>query len=976
MNASRILIIFLISVAVPLATLGQRTVRGVITDESSGETLISATISVPGTSIGTISDFDGKYELEVATDVEILQFSYTGYETVTLAIPASNILNASLAYGQVLEEVVVIGYGVVKREDVTGAIQSINSEEFNKGAIAGPQQLLAGKVAGVSITTDGNPGGGSTIRIRGESSLSASNDPLIVVDGVPLDNGGISGGRNNLNVINPNDIESMTVLKDASATAIYGNRASAGVIIITTKKGKLGTGFNVGYSTNLSIGTIYNKVDVLSADEFRTLVREEFEEGSDQRALLNDDISTDWQDEIYQNSFGHDHNLTVSGGIGFIPIRASLGYSDFNGLLKTDNFKRVSGNINLSPGFIDNTLQVNVGLKAARTSNHFADNGAIGNAVGFSPTSPIRVDSEDFGGYFAWRENNGSLVGLAPRNPVALLEQRTDESTVNRYILNASADYRFWFLPELRANLNLAYDYSSSDGFISVDTTAAFSYNALTGGGVDNTYSQTKQNSLLEFYLNYKKEILGNDFDIMAGYSWQHFKPTNKFRNSDILGNESSISEGEDKSELYMISVFGRVNYNFNNLIFFTGTLRQDHTSRFSPDTRSGLFPAAALSFKAIDNDNDYLNSLKLRLGWGRTGQQDIGGFYLYQGLYQKSFDNARYQFGNQYYTTYRPNGYDDGIRWETTATYNLGIDYSIVKDRLSGTIDLYRRDTEDLLNYEVQTTVGSNLTNIVPTNIGSMETKGVELTFNTTPVMKENLTWDLSMNLAYNKNKITKLNNDEGSVGEAVGSISGGVGNTIQVHTIDYEPFSFYVFEQSYDTEGNLIPGEFVDRNQDGVVDDKDKYRIQASRPKFVFGITSGFQYKDFDFSFAGRANFGNKVYNNVQTDIGWLDRLDNLDVLNNVHSIVLENGIRQQSQASFSDVFIQDASFFRLDHITMGYNFHELIGKGLRLSFTIQNPLIITSYEGLDPEVFGGIDNNRYPRPRTFIFGLNVNF
>ncbi|MFT4533284.1 MAG: TonB-linked SusC/RagA family outer membrane protein [Saprospiraceae bacterium] len=953
--------------------LSQRIVTGTITDASNGEALVGATIALEDASNGTITDLNGKYTFNVTSSITTLVISYTGYTSQTLSIPENNRLDVELAYGETLDDVILIGYGEVKREDATGSIQSISSEDFNKGAIAGPQQLLAGKVAGVSITTDGNPGGGSTIRIRGESSLSASNDPLIVVDGVPLDNSSTSGGRNNLNIVNPNDIESMTVLKDASATAIYGNRASAGVILITTKKGKLGSGLRVGYSANLSIGNTYNRVDNLTAEQFRTLLQEEFEEGSEQLALLTD-VSTDWQDEIYQQSIGHDHNLTLSGGLGNIPFRASMGYSDFNGLLKTDNFNRLTGNLNLTPGLIDNTLQLNLGLKISKTSNDFADNGAIGSAIGFDPTKPTLSGNDDFGGYFAWKESTGNLVGLAPANPVALLNQKSDVSDVSRYILNASADYRMPFLKKLRANINVAYDISNSDGTIFIDTTAAFSYNPQDGGGTNNSYNQEKNNSLLEFYLNYKDNVFGRDIDIMAGYSWQHFKLSNDFRNSNVAG--TIVTEGSDASELYMLSLFGRLNYELTNRVNFTGTLRNDYTSRFSPETRSGLFPSAAVAIKARETPGEILNNVKIRLGWGITGQQDIGGYYLYQGLYQQSFDNARYQFGDGYLTTYRPNGYDSGIKWETTTTYNLGVDYSIVRNRIGGSIDIYQRNTKDLLNQEVQVTVGSNLTNIIPTNIGDMETKGVELALNLTPILNEKISWDINLNAAFNKNKITKLNQDEGGIGEAVGGISGGVGNTIQVHTVGYEPFSFFVFEQDYDEAGSLIPGQYVDRNEDGLIDELDKYRIEASRPNAVFGISNTITYGKFNFAFAGRANVGNKVYNNVQTDIGWKDRLDNLGILNNVHSVVLTNDVRQQSEITFSDAFVKDASFFRIDYISLGYTFDNLIGRSLTLSATVQNPIILTSYEGLDPEVFGGIDNNRYPRPRTFVFGLNVNF
>ncbi len=958
----------------------QNKISGTLKDAETKEPLIGANILVKGTTTGTVTDYDGHYNLEIPKGYNRVIFSYTGYQPVEITVRADSTVHIELMPGKVLQEVVLIGYGQVKREDVTGALQSISSEDFNQGAITGAQELLSGKIPGVRISTDGSPGGGSAIRIRGESSLSATNDPLIVIDGVPLDNGGISGGRNNLNVVNPADIETITVLKDASATAIYGNRASAGVILITTKKGKLKDGLKFGFESKISSGGITGKVDVLTASEFSKLIQEKYEQGSEARLLLGSH-QTDWQDEIYHKAIGQDYILTASGGVADIPFRISMGYTDKNGLLKTDNFNRLSANLRLNPGFINNTLQFNIGLKAASSRNHFADHGAIGSAVGFDPTQPIFSDSEDYGGYFAWRNpQTGKLTGLAPANPVALLYQKEDNSSLNRYIANASIDYRFWFLPELRANLNLGYDFSESSGSVFIDTSAAFasSYNDAKGideGGVNNSYSQNKKNSLLEFYLNYKKELFGNEFDVMAGYSWQHFINKNTFKNANLI--ESIVSEGEDAAELYMLSLFGRINYNIENIAYITATLRQDHTSRFAPKNRVGLFPAVGVAFPLINNDRQLFNKLKARIGWGITGQQDIGGYYLYQGLYQKSFDNARYQLGDDFITTFRPNGYDSGIRWETTTTYNAGTDFSIVKDRLSSSVDVYLKRTKDLLNFNVQVPVGSNLTNVVATNIGSMESKGLEVSVDIVPYKTEYITWQVSANAAINRSKITKLNNaDETSIGEEVGGISGGVGNTIQVLTVGYEPYAFYVYQQKYGEDGKLLPGQFVDRNGDSIVNELDKYRIETANPKWVLGISSRFRYKNLSLSFAGRSHLGHQIYNNVQTGFGYQDRLFDLGVLKNVHRSGIANNVQEQGDILFSDAYIQDASFFRMDHITLGYNIQKIMGIDVNLYATLQNAFVITPYKGLDPEVFRGIDNNLYPRPRTWVFGLQLSF
>ncbi len=958
-------------------TFSQRTISGVISDAETNEPLIGAYVLIKGSDAGTATDIDGTFSLDIPAEAATIVISYTGYNTQEVQLTESNEYNLVLRAGQILEEVIVVGYGTIEREDATGSIQSVTSEDFNKGAITGAQELLAGKVPGVSITTDGSPGAGSAIRIRGESSLGASNDPLIVIDGVPIDNGGISGSRNPLNIINPNDIESFTVLKDASASAIYGNRAAGGVILITTKKGSVGDRVSVGYNGNISFGTPYNRVDVLSAAEFREALNQQYAEDHPAREVVGD-ANTDWQDEIYETAIGHDHNLYVAGALKEIPFRASLGFSDKSGILMTDNFNRLTAGINVNPGFIDNTLQVNLGLKAMRTKNHFADRGAIGNSLSFDPTHPVLDPGNPYGGYWTWTIPNGNPNALAPTNPLALIDLREDNSTVNRYIANASADYRLSFIPALRLNLNLAYDYSKGEGTVVVPTTASFAFDLINGGGVNNEYSQTKKNTLLEFYLNYKKTFGDHDLDLMAGYSWQHFEVDNTFRNSDAAGTPSETTVGSDPAEYYLLSTYGRINYTFSERYLLTLTLRRDGTSRFSPDNRWGLFPAAALAIKLIDNEKDYLNKLKLRAGWGITGQQDIGDFYAYLARYQLGFENARYQFGDEFVTTLRPNGYDGNIRWEETATINVGLDFSIIQDRLNGSLDFYQRDTKDLLN-RIPVPAGTNLTNFITTNIGNMENQGVELALFGTPVKTAKVAVELGANVAYNKNEITKLTaiDDPTYEGILTGGIAGGVGSNIQIHSVGFAPRSFYVFEQVYDEAGNIIEGEFVDRNADGMVNGEDKYRFEKPAADLVFGLSGRVEISNFDITFAGRANVGNYVYNNVQTDMGWLNRIyGTTGVLWNINQAAVDNNVVEQGNLTFSDHYVKKADFLRFDHITAGYNFDNLIGKFTRIYATVQNPFLITKYDGLDPEIFGGIDNNIYPRPRTILFGLNVEF
>lgn len=965
----------------PLFLLSQRTITGVVKDKSTAEPLIGANVTDrDNPSSGTITDIDGRFELTIDASTVALRISYTGYTSLEIPVQGLSKIDVLLEAGTLLSEVVVVGYGTVKKEDVTGSLQTVDSRSFNRGAITSPQELLAGKVPGVAITTGGGPDDGSQIRIRGESSLGATNDPLFVVDGIPLDNGGVSGNRNPLNIINPNDIESITVLKDASATAIYGSRAAGGVILITTKKGSAGAGTKVSYNGNVSWGSTINRVEILDADEFRAAVTEQF---PDQTSLLGE-ASTDWQSEIYRTAMATDHSLSMSGALEAVPYRVSLGYTSKEGLLKNDHFGRYTAGINLSPGLLNNTLQLNLGFKGMLTQNTFAERGAIGAALSFDPTRPVFDPNSAYSGYTVWTLPNGNPNGLAPANPVSLLDPnlRDDRSTVQRYILNASADYRMPFLPALRANLNVGYDFSTGEGGVKIPggNVVAFSFDPINGGGRDNSYSQKRTNEVIEFYLNYKTTF-GSDhsFDIMGGYSWQRFYNENSFRNTDAANTPSETVERNNiANELFLLSLFSRANYSYKSRFLLTLTLRGDATSRFAPENRWGLFPAVATAVKIIDNNNDLFNSIKLRAGWGVTGQQDIGSPYLFQARYQQSLNNAQYQFGDTFINTFRPNGYDRNIKWEETTTLNLGVDFSIVRGRLSGTIDVYERETRDLLNF-IPVPAGTNLTNFIETNIGNMVNRGVELSLNVSPVVKSKVRWDVNANVAYNYNEITKLTatDDPDYKGIFTGGIAGGVGSNIQIHSVGFAPRSFYVYEQLYDENGLLLEGQFADRNGDGLVNEEDKYRYEKPAADFLFGITSNLSFGNFDFSFAGRANIGNFVYNNVATDMGYLQRLLHpTNYLSNVHRSAIDNNIRNQASATFSDHFVTDASFFRIDHVTLGYNFDKVLGDMMRVYGTVQNPLLITKYDGLDPEIGNGIDNNVYPRPLTVLFGVSVTF
>jgi iron complex outermembrane receptor protein len=779
------MVMFLLSFALlQTAVAQQKTITGKVSAEETGEPLIGVTIAVKGTTMGTITNIDGQYTIS-ATKGQTLVFSFVGYQSAEAYVGDQAVINMVLSQStEDLGEVVVIGYGQVKKKDVTGSVASVTAESMNKGVVASPQDLIVGKIAGVQITSgSGAPGSGSQIRIRGGSSLNASNDPLIVIDGVPIDNDGISGTRNFLSTLNPNDIESFNVLKDASATAIFGARASNGVILITTKKGKEGAALKISYDGKASVGTIVKTKEALSSEQFKTIVNER---GTALHKSLLGNADTDWQKEIYQLAFGHDHFLTATGSLSSMPYRASVGYSDQRGVLKTSGMNRFTGSLGLSPTFFDKHLKVDVNLKGSIENHQFADEGAIGSALSFDPTQPVMSGNDKYGGYWEWVDPaTGEPNTLAPRNPLALLMMRDDLSTVMRSIGNVQFDYKFHFLPELRANLNMGYDVSRSEGTVDVPQAAASNFNSTHGGGVKNTYEQSKRNRLFDFYLNYVNNFptINSRIDAMAGYSYQNFYREGSNRDSNVAGTIAETREDEYASEYTLISFFGRLNYTFADRYLLTLTLRNDGSSRFSPDNRWGLFPSAAFAWRIVDEPfmkgQELFYDLKLRLGAGVTGQQDVtGNDYPYMARYTYSEDNARYQFGNSFFTTLRPEGYDRNIKWEETMTYNVGLDYGFLKGRVYGTIDLYQKTTKDLLN-KIPVAAGTNLTNELLTNVGSIENKGLEFSINAIPFETKDFSWDLGFNMTLNRNEITKLTatNSPDYKGVAVGGISGAVG-------------------------------------------------------------------------------------------------------------------------------------------------------------------------------------------------------
>lgn len=958
------------------SAFAQITVTGTITSEDQ-QPLIGATVLVKGTTTGAVTDLDGKFTVQVPDQNALLVIGYTGFAEQEITVGTQTQINIVLKVDiQRLNELVVVGYGSQKKRDVTGSVTNISEKDFIKGNIATPEQLVNGKIAGVQITSNGGaPGAGSRIRVRGGSSLNANNDPLIVIDGVPLDNTGVSGAANPLSFINPNDIENFTILKDASAAAIYGSRASNGVILITTKKGKAGDKMRINFSSVLSSSTKSGAIDVLSAEEFRAIVNERGTAA--QKALLGE-ASTNWQDQIYQTAFSHDNNLSLTGSLKDLPYRASIGFMDQNGILKTSNMNRLSGSIGINPSFFDKHLKVDVNLKGTSINNRFANQGAIGSAVVFDPTQPILSGSNTLGGYFEFLDPATKNPNtLAPRNPLALLNQRNDESTVGRIIGNVVLDYKFHFLPELRANLNVGLDRSNSEGDINVPQGVGQFFDR---GGQVATYTQNKNNKTLEFYLNYVREFGANRIDLMGGYSYQDF-----IRESTDLDKNQQGEVFNDvffKTQNTLVSFYTRLNYALKERYLLTFTLRRDGSSRFSPDTRWGTFPSAAFAWKINEEGfmqgSNLFSNLKLRLGYGVTGQQDVGSDYPYLSRYTPSEPTAQYQFGNDFFATLRPEGYDANIKWEQTETLNAGIDWAIRSGRVSGAIDVYSRKTKDLLSV-IPVPAGSNLTNQILTNVGNIENSGVEFTLNTRLIEKEELSWDFGFNVTFNQNEVTNLTKvpNPNYQGVQVGGISGGVGNTVQIHTVGYPTFAYFLNQQVYDENGKPVEGLYADLNGDGLVNLDDRYRYKQADPRMYLGINSQVSYKDFSLSFVLRANFDNYVYNNVLSNNATFRGLTGTNnFLLNLSPNVLQTGFANNQY--FSDYYVENGSFLRLDNLTLGYNLKGLLGgnSNTQISLIGQNLFTITKYSGLDPEVAGGIDNNIYPRPRILSFGLNVSF
>lgn len=959
-----------------------RTVKGEVTDAQNGEALIGATVTVEGEKGGTVTDFDGNFSLQVSSSAKKIKVSYIGYIDKILTI-SDNMQVKLESDSKALADVVVIGYGTARKSDLTGSVATVKAKDFNKGLVSSPEQLINGKVSGVQIMSNsGSASAGSTIRVRGGASLNASNDPLIVLDGVPLEQGGISGNSSNfLSMINPSDIESMTVLKDASSTAIYGSRASNGVIIITTKKGQQG-GLKVNFNTTNSMQTRAQMVDMLSHDDFVNVINQY---GTDNQKSLLGKANTDWNDEVYRTAFGTDNNLSLSGSIGkYLPFRVSAGYYNQSGLVRKDNVERWTGNVVLTPSFFQDHLKLTINAKGTLNNNSFNNGGAVWAAATFNPTIPVYSGNNSYGGYNEALDADGYPVNAGVRNPRGLVDLYDSKSKVSRFIGSMDVDYKVHFLPDLKLHATIGADYAKGDGTIYVPGYAAQSFNKDESlSGSDYKYGpQKNENRLLTLYANYAKyfENIKSNVDLTAGYDYQFWKSTTPlYYTKSAAGTTLSTVKASDYRHV-MLSYYGRVNYSFDGKYLLTATVRRDASSRFSKDTRWGTFPSVALGWTLTEEpwlkDNKVVSNLKLRASYGVTGQQEGIGNYNYLPVYTSSVTGAEALINGQYITTYRPEAYVSDLKWETTTSWNFGLDFGFLNGRIGGAIDFYTRKTKDLLA-SVPTAAGTNFSKTILTNVGNVDSKGIEVSLNATPVQTKDWEWNLSYNFTWQNMKVKNLSLTQGGsqtnvkVGPSIDAYQ------FQVLSEGYEPYMFYVYHQLYDSEtGKPIEGAYADLNGDGEINDADLYRYHSPAPKYIMGLSTSLRYKQLTLGMSFRANIDNYVYNGMGMSTGaWETVSYNNSQLNNLNCSFLKTGFKTRQY--LSDYYVENASFLKLDNLSLSYN----VGKinkwaSLTVSAMVQNVFTITGYSGTDPEVPNGMDNSFYPRPRTYSVSLGLQF
>ena len=959
-----------------------RTIKGEVTDAQNGEALIGATVMVEGEKGGTVTDFDGNFSLQVSSSAKKIKVSYIGYIDKVLSI-SDNMKVKLESDSKALADVVVIGYGTARKSDLTGSVATVKSKDFNKGLVSSPEQLINGKVSGVQIMSNsGSASAGSTIRVRGGASLNASNDPLIVLDGVPLEQGGISGNSSNfLSMINPSDIESMTVLKDASSTAIYGSRASNGVIIITTKKGQQGA-VKVNFNTTNSLQTRAQMVDMLSRDEFVNVINQF---GTDNQKSLLGTANTDWNDEVYRTAFGTDNNLSVSGSIDkWLPFRVSVGYYNQSGLVRKDNVERWTGNVVLTPSFFQDHLKLTINAKGTLNNNSFNNGGAVWAAATFNPTIPVYSGNDKYGGYNEALDADGYPVNAGVRNPRGLVDLYDSKSKVSRFIGSMDVDYKVHFLPELKLHATVGADYAKGDGTVYIPAYAAQSYNKDESlGGSDYKYGpQKNENRLLTLYANYAKyfEDIKSNVDLTAGYDYQYWKSTTPlYYTKSAAGTNLSTVKASDYRHV-MLSYYGRINYSFDGKYLLTATVRRDASSRFSKDTRWGTFPSVALGWTLTEEpwlkNQKVLSNLKLRASYGVTGQQEGIGNYNYLPVYTYSVTGAEAFINGQYINTYRPEAYVSDLKWETTTSWNFGLDFGFLDGRIGGAIDFYTRKTKDLLA-SVPTAAGTNFSKTILTNVGNVDSKGIEVSLNATPIQTKDWEWNLSYNFTWQNMKVKNLSLTKGGsqtnvkVGPSIDAYQ------FQVLSEGYEPYMFYVYHQLYDSKtGKPIEGAYADLNNDGEINESDLYRYHSPAPKYIMGLSTSLRYKQLTLGMSFRANIDNYVYNGMGMSTGAFETVSyNNSQLNNLNTSFLKTGFKTRQY--LSDYYVENASFLKLDNLSLSYN----VGKinkwaSLTVSAMVQNVFTITGYSGTDPEVPNGMDNSFYPRPRTYSVSLGLQF
>lgn len=959
-----------------------RTIKGEVTDAQNGEALIGATVMVEGEKGGTVTDFDGNFSLQVSSSAKKIKVSYIGYIDKVLSV-SDNMKVKLESDSKALADVVVIGYGTARKSDLTGSVATVKSKDFNKGLVSSPEQLINGKVSGVQIMSNsGSASAGSTIRVRGGASLNASNDPLIVLDGVPLEQGGISGNSSNfLSMINPSDIESMTVLKDASSTAIYGSRASNGVIIITTKKGQQGA-VKVNFNTTNSLQTRAQMVDMLSRDEFVNVINQFGD--ANQKSLLGT-ANTDWNDEVYRTAFGTDNNLSVSGSIDkWLPFRVSVGYYNQSGLVRKDNVERWTGNVVLTPSFFQDHLKLTINAKGTLNNNSFNNGGAVWAAATFNPTIPVYSGNDKYGGYNEALDADGYPVNAGVRNPRGLVDLYDSKSKVSRFIGSMDVDYKVHFLPDLKLHATVGADYAKGDGTIYVPGYAAQSFNKDESlSGSDYKYGpQKNENRLLTLYANYAKyfEDIKSNVDLTAGYDYQYWKSTTPlYYTKSATGTTLSTVKASDYRHV-MLSYYGRINYSFDGKYLLTATVRRDASSRFSKDTRWGTFPSVALGWTLTEEpwlkNQKVLSNLKLRASYGVTGQQEGIGNYNYLPVYTYSVTGAEAFINGQYINTYRPEAYVSDLKWETTTSWNFGLDFGFLDGRIGGAIDFYTRKTKDLLA-SVPTAAGTNFSKTILTNVGNVDSKGIEVSLNATPIQTKDWEWNLSYNFTWQNMKVKNLSLIKGGsqtnvkVGPSIDAYQ------FQVLSEGYEPYMFYVYHQLYDSKtGKPIEGAYADLNNDGEINESDLYRYHSPAPKYIMGLSTSLRYKQLTLGMSFRANIDNYVYNGMGMSTGAFETVSyNNSQLNNLNTSFLKTGFKTRQY--LSDYYVENASFLKLDNLSLSYN----VGKinkwaSLTVSAMVQNVFTITGYSGTDPEVPNGMDNSFYPRPRTYSVSLGLQF